>query len=640
VNHALGELSHRLATLRSDFAALGTRAAGAAEAMVAALPPPPALLDELTAARAAFTELRTAMVEHAGGLSIVLDADDFGTLRDLEPVLAAITAAEERRARLAAWETARKDALDVLDQVTGLAHREDKSLPALVDCQSRARDLHGVLQEPAPEDPGLETALLADKLRPYVELLALVEGWNVLDDTRCAVLQDAVTESFGRPLALAALRGKIGREGWAPPPARIPARAPARPVFEPPPAVDSPVVAAPAAAPSPTVPVPESAPPRVAPPPPPRVAPAAPLPVTAPVVPPAVLPDIPAAPSAAPAYPATGDPGGLRLDHPGLGGAGLAGQMPAPRREQEEELERLAQETARWWIAARDGWQGLRERRVTFADAAHDYLERFPYLLSVPLPKSAEYEGGRLAEGYSLLLAHIDKQEQGFVKEALTRLNPQLGTRDKDQAYPLGQELYLYIVAEGRLYKTYPDFVREVVAHAVPKPGAWVQGGIVDADDETRLFMRAEQPGSQEEQTRTLTDPQERLGPHLFRVTLGPLTTRFFTLRLAGDALDDPPNVEIKLKENEAPTDHAWLVTLPALESAQIPAPRKHRTGGTTLEELGKQFSGVWIGLFNADPSHDRDYELSIILRRKRATVGGPDTKPPPGPERFFAKKA
>ena len=314
--------------------------------------------------------------------------------------------------------------------------------------------------------------------------------------------------------------------------------------------------------------------------------------------------------------------------------------MPAPRREQEEELERLAQETARWWIAARGGWQGLRERHVTFADAAHDYLERFPYLLSVPLPKSAEYEGGRLAEGYSLLLAHIDKQEQGFVKEALTRLNPQLGTRDKDEAYPLGQELYLYIVAEGRLYKTYPDFVREVVAHVVPKPGAWVQGGIVDADDETRLFMRAAQPGSQEEQTRTLTDPQERLGPHLFRVTLGPLTTRFFTLRLAGDALDDPPNVEIKLKENEAPTDHAWLVTLPTLESAQIPAPRKHRTGGTTLEELGKQFSGLWIGLFNADPSHDRDYELSIILRRKRATGGGPDTKPPPGPERFFGKKA
>jgi hypothetical protein len=74
--------------------------------------------------------------------------------------------------------------------------------------------------------------------------------------------------------------------------------------------------------------------------------------------------------------------------------------------------------------------------------------------------------------------------------------------------------------------------------------------------------------------------------------------------------------------------------------SAPIPAPRKHRTGGTTLEELGKQFSGLWIGLFNADPSHDRDYELSIILRRKRATAGGPDTKPPPGPERFFGKKA
>src|SRR6185436_9521868 len=97
----------------------------------------------------------------------------------------------------------------------------------------------------------------------------------------------------------------------------------------------------------------------------------------------------------------------------------------------------------------------------------------------------------------------IDKQEPGFVNDALLRLNPQFGSRDPDQGYPLGQELYLLMVAEGRLYKTYPEFVREVITHAVPKPGAWVQGGIVDGDDETRLFMRAERPGSTEEQTRT-----------------------------------------------------------------------------------------------------------------------------------------
>ena len=623
MNQALGELGHRLATLRSEFAALGTRAAGAAEALAATLPPAPGLLDELTAAGTAFTELRAAVVERAGALAIALDADELGTLRDLEPLLATIAAAEEHRARLAAWEAARAEALGVLDRVTGLVHREDKSLPVLDTCHGRAHELRGILTGPAPEDVEQETTRLAETMRPYTELLALVEGWNVLDDDRCAALQDVVTDAFGRSLALAVLRGKIGRAGEAPLPARPRPRAPGRPAPEPPPAV-----APPAVPPTRVAPAPVSPPPRVAPPPPSLVAP------LAAVVPPAMPLETPAAPADS-----LGDAGDARLEQPAAGDHPGVAPTPAPNPEREEALERLARETAPWWIAARAGWQALRERGLTFGDAVHDYLKRFPYLLSVPLQRSAEYEGGRLAEGYALLLTHIDKQEQGFVKQALARLNPELGTRDKDQAYPLGQELYLYVVAEGRLYKTYPDFVREVVAHAVPGPGAWVQGGIVDSDDETRLFMRAEQPGRNEEQSRTLTDPKDRLGPHLFRVTLGPLTTRFFTLQVAGDTLADPPNVEIKLKENDAPTDHAWLVTLPAPGTTQIPAPRKHRTGGTTLEELGKQFGGFWMGIFNADPSHDRHYELSVILRRKPTPVSGASAKPAPAPDRFFGKK-
>ena len=41
-----------------------------------------------------------------------------------------------------------------------------------------------------------------------------------------------------------------------------------------------------------------------------------------------------------------------------------------------------------------------------------------------------------------------------------------------------------------------------------------------------------------------------------------------------------------------------------------------------TLAGLGREFGGLWIGLFNADPSSDRSYELSVALRRK-----------PPAPE-------
>jgi hypothetical protein len=255
----------------------------------------------------------------------------------------------------------------------------------------------------------------------------------------------------------------------------------------------------------------------------------------------------------------------------------------------------------------------------------------------VPLPRSAEYAEGRLAEGYALLLAHIEKQEAGFVQDALTRLNPQFAGRPADETYPLGQELYLYVVAEGRLYKTYPDFVREVMLHTVPEPGPWVQGGIEESDEATRLFTRSARPGSVEEQSRVLTEPRERAGPHVFRVTVAPLTTRFFTLRPATAALADPPGVEIRLLNNDAPSDHAWLVTLPVAGATSPSAPRKHRTGGTKLPELGKELGGLWVGVFNADPTDDHRYDLSIALRRKPAAT--PAAKAAPSTERFFGRK-
>src|SRR4030095_13076197 len=156
------------------------------------------------------------------------------------------------------------------------------------------------------------------------------------------------------------------------------------------------------------------------------------------------------------------------------------------------------------------------ERGVTFGDAARDYLQSYPHLLAVPLAKSAEQGGGHLAEGYSLLLAHIEKHEESFVQEALTRLNPQFTTRERDKAYPLGQELYLYVVAEGRLYKTYPEFVKEVLVHVLPTPGPWVQGGLIEADDETRHFTRSATPGSRDDRSESVTGWEGRPGRTLF----------------------------------------------------------------------------------------------------------------------------
>jgi hypothetical protein len=614
-------LAHRLAALRSDFAALGARAASAADSLAHAQPPPTMLLDELHAATRAFADLRTAMLERAGALAVVVDDGKLGTLRDLEPVLTAIASAEEHRARVAAWEEARNAAFAVLDRVLALVHRDDKALPSLDEAQGRARELRAALDGAPPAELAQETAALTGRTRPYADLLALVEGWNVLDDDRCAALQDAVTEAFSRSLGLAALRGRVGRQGEAPLQVRRRVRAAAPAAPEP--------AEAPVEAPAAPVEIPEPV----------ATAPAPRIPVAPPIAPPVVPMPPPFVPPPVSVEPPDGglaevlrpvDPAALAPGASFVSGLRQSTETDADddeSRAREPELEQLAQDAARWWVAARAGWQELRERGLAFGDAAFDVLKRFPYLLSVPLQKSGDYDGGHLAEGYALLLAHIDKQEEGVVQRALLRLNPQFATRDA-----LSRELYLYVVAEGRLYKTYPDFVREVIAGVLPKPGAWVQGGIVESDEGTRLFMRAEKPGNTEEQTRTLTEPKERLGPHVFRVSLGPLTTRFFTLQLTGETLEDSPNVEIKVTENDAPTDHAWLVTMPPAGQTKLAAPRKHRTGGTVLEELGRQFNGFWMAIFNSDPSNDRRYELSVILRRKPAPL------PPDKPKTPFGK--
>jgi len=379
--------------------------------------------------------------------------------------------------------------------------------------------------------------------------------------------------------------------------------------------------------------------------------------VSAPAVPQVSAPSPPPAPPAtmyatmpgAPGAPGAVVGGGMPGAPPGsplvveirLSGDRISVETPEARREREATLERLAQESARWWIAARSGWYSMRERGMTFGDAARDYLKSYPHLLAVPLAKSDELDGGHLAEGYALLLAHIEKQEEGFVQEALTRLNPQFATRSRDQSYPLGQELYLYVVAEGRLYKTYPEFVKEVIVNALPKPGVWIQGGVIEADEETRLFTRPEVPGSPQEKLQTVSDPAQRTGPHVFGVTTGPLTTRFFTLRLAGNELADPPDVEIHLKENDAPSDHAWLLTLAAPGKPQALAPRKQRVGGTKLAELGREFGGLWIAVFNADPNSEKRYELSITLKRKAPIPPKVDATAAAAPaaSKFFGRK-
>jgi hypothetical protein len=127
-------------------------------------------------------------------------------------------------------------------------------------------------------------------------------------------------------------------------------------------------------------------------------------------------------------------------------------------------------------------------------------------------------------------------------------------------------------------------------------------------------------PGSTAEGSRRLTSAGDRAAAQTFGVSTGPLTTRVFTVQ--ADTLKQPVDVEIKLAENDTPSDKAWILPTPA---SGRPDFRRHRAGGTTIESLGGDCRAVLIAVFNSDPNADKRYDLSITLKRK-TPAGKPDT--------------
>src|SRR5438552_17346612 len=103
-------------------------------------------------------------------------------------------------------------------------------------------------------------------------------------------------------------------------------------------------------------------------------------------------------------------------------------------------------------------------------------LSKYPYLMSVPIQQSPDFEEGLLAYGYSIIMEHVEKQSPGAVGNALNNLK-------SGQMKPVGTQLYDYLVTVARLTETYPDFIKIVLLAAVPGPRPWVRGRTAHSKD-------------------------------------------------------------------------------------------------------------------------------------------------------------
>ena len=206
----LDDLRTRIAALKTRFTDVGAQAArAAADATTLGVPPSEDLINALAAAAHDFHALRDEVLEVAATLEVVLPnpVDAIGSLRDLTPVLDAVSAASaaaERRRRL---DAARAAALAVIDRVQSVAHRDDAAFAPLAECQARARTLRDAIAKADVGDS--DVSAWAHELRPFADLLEMLEGQGTVDDERWTELADGVSAAFGRPLATAATRGRL-----------------------------------------------------------------------------------------------------------------------------------------------------------------------------------------------------------------------------------------------------------------------------------------------------------------------------------------------------------------------------------------------------------------------------------------------
>ncbi len=102
-----------------------------------------------------------------------------------------------------------KSEVMVLERVQAIAHCDNIELPSLQECQAQARELR--LEVLSSEWSTVSSAIksLADQKDPFSGLLKIIEEQETLGDTEWASIQEELSESFGKDLAVAASRGKL-----------------------------------------------------------------------------------------------------------------------------------------------------------------------------------------------------------------------------------------------------------------------------------------------------------------------------------------------------------------------------------------------------------------------------------------------
>src|SRR5215467_11589771 len=234
------QLEQELSALSKVFSELGVRLTEVAkEVTTPGVMPSEKLLEQISASRTSFENCRTAVHGHAGAMLVspLPKLGEVVSITAIDSLLKASAVAEENKFSI---ETEKEKALQILGRALAITHRETADFKPLQECHAKLGELRGAISNVLWPHRHPEAESIVASKHPSNALLAFVESLDSLDDEKWMALETTITESYGKPLFVAASRGKLTV-------AEAPAESKAAPAPAPPAAVKT--APAPAAAP-------------------------------------------------------------------------------------------------------------------------------------------------------------------------------------------------------------------------------------------------------------------------------------------------------------------------------------------------------------------------------------------------------
>jgi len=211
-------LEQELAALSKVFSDLGLRLSEVAKEVTSqGVMPSEKLLEQISASRTSFENCRTAIHTHAGAMLVspLPKAAELVSIAAIDSLLKASAVAEQNKFSI---ETEREKALAILGRVFAITHRETTEFKPLQDCQAKLIELRNGISSVMWPHRHPESEKVAAGQHPALALLSFVESVDTLDDERWMTLETSITETYGKPLFVAASRGKltVGEEAKSP----------------------------------------------------------------------------------------------------------------------------------------------------------------------------------------------------------------------------------------------------------------------------------------------------------------------------------------------------------------------------------------------------------------------------------------